>query len=121
MIYFERLEDGSIDQATDDIELAKRLGFYKDENITDSWDDFVCYKGKKYLKNEIDYNDYLNQEKIRQLREQREYECFTIINRGKLWYDNLNQEQLEELNKWYIEWLNVTETLREPDEPEWIK
>jgi hypothetical protein len=71
----------------------------------------------------VDYDnteDVLN-EKISKLRLKREVECFSIINRGKLWYDNLTQEQLEELNKWYIDWLNVTETLIEPIKPEWIK
>lgn len=58
---------------------------------------------------------------IDNLREKREKECFSVINRGKLWYDNLTQEQLEELNKWYNDWLNVTETLVEPVKPEWIK
>ena len=56
-----------------------------------------------------------------ELRNKREKDCFPIINRGKLWYDNLTQEQLEELNKWYNDWLNVTETLEEPVKPEWIK
>lgn len=59
--------------------------------------------------------------KKNELRNKREIECFSIINRGKLWYDNLTQEQLEELNKWYNDWLNVTETLEEPVKPEWIK
>ena len=65
MIYFERLQDGSIDQATNDIRLSQRLGFYKEENITKSWDDFVWYKGKKYLKNEINYEDYLKIEEYK--------------------------------------------------------
>lgn len=55
------------------------------------------------------------------LRELREIECFSIINRGKLWYNNLTEEQIEELNEWYSAWLEVTETLVEPTKPEWIK
>jgi hypothetical protein len=62
-------------------------------------------------------NDYL----INDFRNRRNQECFTIVNRGKLWYDNLTQEQLEELNKWYTEWLNVTDTLEEPVKPSWLK
>lgn len=62
-------------------------------------------------------DDYI----LNDLRQKRLNECFLVINRGKLWYDNLTQEQLEELNKWYQEWLNVTETLVEPITPEWIK
>ena len=56
-----------------------------------------------------------------ELRNKREKECFSVINRGELWYDNLSQEQLEELKKWYNDWLNVTETLKEPVKPSWIK
>ena len=47
--------------------------------------------------------------------------CFPIINRGQLWYNNLTNEQKEELAKWYDDWLNVTETLIEPKTPEWLK
>ena len=71
----------------------------------------------------IDYDNSQNlkNEFLIKLRDKRDYECFSIINRGKLWYDNLTQEQLEELNKWYNDWLNVTDTLVEPEKPEWIK
>lgn len=55
------------------------------------------------------------------LREKRDVECFSIINRGKLWYDTLTSEQIEELNEWYRAWLDVTTTLVEPKRPEWIK
>jgi hypothetical protein len=65
--------------------------------------------------------EILNNYLINDFRNRRNQECFPIINRGKLWYDNLTQEQLEELNKWYNDWLNVTETLVEPIKPKWIK
>ena len=58
---------------------------------------------------------------IEELRHKREIECFSIVNRGALWYNTLTQNQFEELNQWYIEWLNVTETLVEPQKPEWLK
>ena len=35
------------------------------------------------------------------LRNMRERVCFPVINRGKLWYDSLTSEQLNELKKWY--------------------
>lgn len=71
----------------------------------------------------IDYDNtqYIKEAKIVKLRDKRETECFPIINRGKLWYDNLTAEQLEELNEWYNDWLNVTKTLEEPVKPDWIK
>lgn len=54
------------------------------------------------------------------LRERRKKECFTVINRGKLWYDRLTLEQYRELKAWYQAWLDVTETLVSPQEPYWI-
>lgn len=63
----------------------------------------------------------LLENKKNSLRLRREEECFSIINRGKLWYDTLTSEQIEELNEWYRAWLDVTTTLVEPKRPEWIK
>lgn len=54
------------------------------------------------------------------LRNQREVECFPIINRGKLWYDNLTTEQVTELDEWYTAWLDVTETKVIPTKPSWL-
>ena len=71
----------------------------------------------------IDYDNTedLRIQKIEELRQRREVECFSIINRGKLWYDTLTPEQLEELQEYYKKWLDVTETLVEPTKPEWLK
>lgn len=46
------------------------------------------------------------------LRTRREEECFLIINRGILWYNTLTDEQKLELDKWYKEWLDITDTYR---------
>lgn len=54
------------------------------------------------------------------LRNLRAKECFTVVNRGKLWYDCLSMEQLSELNDWYFAWLDVTETKVIPAKPEWL-
>lgn len=54
------------------------------------------------------------------LRNQREVECFPIINRGKLWYDNLTTKQVTELNEWYNAWLDVTKTKVIPNKPNWL-
>lgn len=61
------------------------------------------------------------EEIIEELRQRREQECFSIINRGSLWYATLTDEQVEELNKWYQNWLDCTETLEIPKKPEWLK
>ena len=54
------------------------------------------------------------------LRERREKECFPVINRGYLWYSGLNLKQWLELKKWYLSWLNVTDTFTVPDRPDWL-
>lgn len=55
------------------------------------------------------------------LRQRRNRECFPIINRGQPWYDRLTAEQKAELSEWYNAWLDVTETLVVPSEPEWLE
>ena len=60
-------------------------------------------------------------EALRQtLKLRRETECFSYINRGQLWYDRLSEEQKSELDKWYSDWLKVTDTLSAPKKPEWL-
>lgn len=59
--------------------------------------------------------------RISYIRNRRAKDCFPIINRGKLWYETLTEEQVAELNKWYNEWLNTTETLIIPKKSEWLK
>lgn len=59
--------------------------------------------------------------KRKEIREYRKYECFPVINRGELWYKQLNEDQLQELNAWYQEWLDATKTLTIPERPEWLK
>ena len=58
---------------------------------------------------------------MQEYRALREKECFPIINRGKLWYDTLTEEQTYELNIWYHEWLDVTQTQTIPTRPTWLK
>ena len=54
-------------------------------------------------------------------RRRRESECFTVINRGQLWYESLSQQQRKELKTWYKAWLNVTETMAVPEIPAWLE
>lgn len=62
-----------------------------------------------------------DREKTTILRERRVCECFDIVNRGKLWYDKLTEKQVEELDRWYHEWLDVTQTLVVPEKPSWLE
>lgn len=55
------------------------------------------------------------------LRKLRSEQCFPIVNRGLVWYDTLTNEQIIELTIWYYKWLDVTETLKVPEEPKWLK
>jgi len=55
------------------------------------------------------------------LRQRREAECFSVINRGEPWYDELTNLQKIELKNWYLAWLNVTDTMIIPKPPEWLK
>lgn len=70
------------------------------------------------------YAPYTDEElknvQIEKLRRKREIECFSVVNRGKLWYDKLKVEQVQELDEWYMAWLDVTETLVEPKKPDWL-
>jgi len=54
------------------------------------------------------------------LRSRRETECFSVINRGQLWYEGVSLTQLLELREWYKAWLNVTETKVVPGKPAWL-
>ena len=67
------------------------------------------------------YVPYTEEEIVEQLRYKREDECFSLINRGQLWYDTLTPEQYAELQKWYKDWLDITETKIIPEKPEWLK
>lgn len=71
----------------------------------------------------IDYDNTedLRIAKLEELRARREYECFSIVNRGEIWYKRLTEEQKLELDQWYQKWLDVTITLEEPTKPEWLK
>ena len=64
------------------------------------------------------------------LRARREYECFSYVNRGVLWYNTLTNEQQQQLNTWYQAWLNVPQVYQEtkpedietiiPTKPSWL-
>lgn len=56
-----------------------------------------------------------------EFRLRREKECFSIINRGQLWYEGVSITQLLELRQWYKAWLNVTETMVVPEKPSWLE
>lgn len=62
----------------------------------------------------------VEQIELNNLRAKREEECFSIVNRGQLWYNKLTQDQLTQLNTWYQSWLDVTATKVIPTKPSWL-
>ena len=87
-------------------------------NMADIIDGF---DGWQYLFEFTQTEDYKDLYRLYLLRLQRKEECFEIVNRGKVWYDNLTEEQHQELDKWYEDWLKVTETKVIPTKPSWLK
>ncbi len=65
-------------------------------------------------------NSLTEEEELNHLRKSREYQCFSIINRGQLWYNTLTEAQIQELNQWYQDWLDVTETKVIPTKLSWL-
>ena len=54
------------------------------------------------------------------LRMRRETECFSVVNRGWIWYSTLTLSQWRELRAWYLAWLNVTDAGEIPERPAWV-
>lgn len=100
--------------------------------VDDTWqeieDEFVMTPIGQKLKSELETEEYKNQlqaYELIQLRQQRETECFSVINRGSLWYDTLTDVQKEELKVWYHEWLTLpnrygTKDFYMPKKPDWL-
>lgn len=87
----------------------------------------VGFDGKLYSETELQSDDYLarrnafdNSIALIELRHQREEECFSVINRGALWYDRLTEEQKQELSAWYQAWLDAPQTNVVPAKPAWL-
>ena len=103
-----------------DMTMDEFIERYGDENVTDGT--------HKYLHGEIISDEgtersilaYYETVKA-ELRSMRKQECFSIVNRGQVWYNTLKKKKKEELSAWYIAWLNVTETLEIPEKPAWLK
>lgn len=89
------------------------------DRFLDSFESFKLADGKLVFDAEKDDADRLESEKT-SLRERREKECFSVVNRGWIWYSTLTLSQWRELRTWYIAWLKVTETMTPPERPSWV-
>lgn len=84
------------------------------------WQSYKAQDGKALFDEEQD--TALQEESEKEaLRQRRQTECFTFVNRGQLWYATLSIKQLAELTAWYTAWLKVTETKAIPERPEWLE
>ena len=80
---------------------------------------FHLVDGKLVRDTEKEAADQVEDQKL-SLRERREKECFSVVNRGWIWYSTLTLSQWRELRAWYLAWLNVTETMTPPERPDWV-
>ena len=101
---------GSVDA---EVDLNELDNFY--DNFTSYYFDNGCL-----IRDSVKQSEKEQEEKLNQLRLRRSVECFPVVNRGKLWYDNLTNEQLSELDSWYTSWLDVTKTEMIPVKPTWL-
>ena len=93
------------------------------EDIAHFEEHFAAYKvcdGTAAFDNEHS-EALLTEAKRDEFRLRREKECFSVINRGQLWYEGVSIAQLLELREWYKAWLAVTETLTVPEKPTWLE
>lgn len=81
---------------------------------------FQLLDGKLVYNGEA-YDAHVTEETRTELRRRRETECFSVVNRGQLWYEGVSLTQLLELRQWYKAWLNVTETMVVPEKPAWLE
>lgn len=89
-----------------------------DHNKIDGYifkDNNVIFSDERFEKNQLESYKW-------DLRNKREIVCFSVVDRS-LWREkNVNTEERQnEFDNWYQAWLDVTETLVEPETPEWIK
>lgn len=104
--------------AMDGCETKEVDGFLDHSNI-----DGYIWQDNEVVFSEERYQRRQHENKQWDLRNKRDTECFSIINRGDAWYQMYvtTDERKQELAEWYNAWLDVTETMVEPEKPSWIE
>ena len=102
---------------TDGIELPDPENI---DHFMEHWQSYKAQDGKALFDEEQDTALAEESEK-EALRQRRQTECFSFVNRGQLWYATLSIKQLAELTAWYTAWLKVTETKTIPERPAWLE
>lgn len=117
-------ESGRVVQWSHDDYMNELLFDIPDSIVPDDFEEnafFYCYKDEKLIFDGEYKAQYEQEQKVADLRYKRTEICFPVINRGEAWYRTLSDKQKEELQDWYQKWLDATETLIEPEPPEWLK
>ena len=96
---------------------------FSEEDLPHFEENYLAYRydGEKLVFDEEKAEDLKLESKREEIRKHRSEICFPIVNRGGLWYDLLTEEEKADLLDWYQAWLDATETMIEPDMPEWLK
>ena len=84
--------------------------------------DGYVWENDKVVFSEKRFEERKLQIRKEELRIKREEVCFSVVNRGDIWYETYvnTEERKQEFQAWYQAWLDVTDTLSEPETPEWI-
>lgn len=102
--------------------LENAIEVVEPENMEHFLIHFAAYRfendGLSFCPGEDNALKLLEQKNI--IRERRDKECFSVINRGELWYARLTEEQTKALDSWYSEWLCATDTLTIPEKPSFL-
>lgn len=101
-------------------EIGRRYGYAELDGIT-AW----CRANPRYALDT--YEDYIEMRERDvsdmqfEIRLRRNGACFSVINRGELWYSKLTDNQKTELSAWYDAWLDAPATLIIPEPPAWLE
>lgn len=107
---FERFDESCLEMDKDDYRIVNGYNgalFFADYTKTDE------YKQKA--------ENFCREAEINELRRRRDTECFSVVNRGAVWYERLTDKQRQELETWYQAWLDVTDTKVIPTNPIWLE
>ena len=90
------------------------------DNIPTDWQ-YCKYENNQFVLDQSFKQNTIAENELREIRIQREIECFPYINRGTLWYELLTEEQKTELKEWYQKWLDAPATKEIPTKPTWLE
>lgn len=99
-----------------DVDVPEPDGFSTKLQFYQAWK----FDGEKLIFDDTRAYELGNDFKKNDIREDRARKCFSVINRGELWYARLTEEQKAELETWYQKWLDAPQTGIEPEDLDFI-